>query len=376
MNTNSNVAIAGEDPWTLYDFDKDGLEVFDGQNCDYYLLCYTDGALDNGVVLKASGAGRSGLFAECDASGAFGMARIDPRSVAAYVEVRRPEFTDEVMVALARSRKKVVFWYGGQLVGSVETRRPRDQLNELYGRPFEISDGNLTVFECDQDEAPEEAYWVEETLVVTPLRIDVSVVPTSERIAQVEKVAQQRRVDSEARAIKKCEKKTRRANEARLLELGTIFDEAAAMAALAPHAATFSPFGLQLEYEGYVKRITEKHFPSFVATAAADPDGVPAACVAAQVAFDEKCRHKISMMLAKVPPLQQREKTRAEFEGRTGLKLIFAGEVSQLVSGSNVIARTIREEARSWLTPYGNQKLYALEDVEREVAKRRQLAYD
>ncbi|MBN3829850.1 hypothetical protein G3O00_40705 [Burkholderia sp. Ac-20384] len=367
-----NCITSVEGPWRLYDFDTDGLVVFDGGSCDYYLLCYTDGSLDNGVVIKATAAGPRGLFADRDASGAFGMSPIDPRSVAAFVEVKRPEFSDELLVALARSRKKVAFWHDGILVGAIEARRPREQLAELYDRAFAIADGDITVFEGGRDEVPEDAYWVDQTIVVTPVRIDVSVLLTTERIVQEEDNALLQRTHSENRALKRHEKRMRRDKEDRLLALGLTFDETPAMNAIAVYVETLGPFGLLDEFEAYVLRIIEKHFPSYVVGAAADPDAVLAACAEAQTIFEEKCRHKINLLLAEVPKLQQREKIRSDFESRTGLKLLFSAEVTQLVGGSKFFAGQVRENARSYLSPVGNQRLYARDDIERELAVREQ----
>ncbi len=249
MNMNDNTQPSDEDPWRLYDFERDGLDVFDGRSCDYYLLCYTDGSLDNGIVIKALSAGPEGLISDRDASGAFGMVPIDPRNVAAYVEIRRPELSEHITVALARARKKVVFWHQGVYVGAIEAKRPREQLGQLHARGFAIADGNVTVFDGQVLDVPEDAYWVDETLAVTPLRIDVSVVSTTEKIVHAEEAALQSRSDSERRQIKRVEKRTRRANERRLLELGTTFDKTRAMNAIAMHAEKLTPFGLLDEYD-------------------------------------------------------------------------------------------------------------------------------
>ncbi|MCW3609138.1 hypothetical protein [Burkholderia cenocepacia] len=250
-------------------------------------------------------------------------------------------------------------------------KRPREQLIELYEKGFTIADGKLTVFEGELPDIPEDAYWIDETLAVTPLRIDVNVVSTTEKALQAEAALLQRRSDSEQRHLKRTEKRIRRANERRLLELGTNFDKRPALDALGPHAEKLAQFGLLEEYEVYVSRIIEKHFPSYVVAAAPDAAAIPSACTEAQAAFLDKRRHKITRLLAEVPKLEQREKIRAEFELRTGLKLLFSAEVTQLAGGTRFLAKYARDASRSYLSPVGNQRLYARDDVEREQAARR-----
>jgi hypothetical protein len=178
MNANHDNAAPAAGPWTLYDFERDGLRAFDPKACDYYLLCFVEGALDSGTVIRATHAGPDGLYSDRDSSGAFGLGQVDPRSVAAYVEVRRPEVTDDLMVALARASRKLVFWENGFHVGEIESRRPREQLSELYNRGFSIKNGEIAIYEGDPTEVPEDAFWIGETHGVTPVRIDVNVTRT------------------------------------------------------------------------------------------------------------------------------------------------------------------------------------------------------
>lgn len=371
MNANRETAAPLACPWTLYDFERDGYRVFDEHACDYYLLCFVEGALDSGVVLKATYAGPEGLHSDRDASGAFGLCPVDPRSVAAYVEVRRPEITDDLMVALARAPRKLVFWEKGRHVGEIETRRPREQLAELHGRGFSIKDGTITTYEGDAKDVPEDALWIGATHGVTPVRMDVDVMRSVEVIHAAQADAERRRQDSTSRALKKAQTRSRRANEQRLLVLGTTFDEKPALAELRANHEKLAAFGLIAEFEVYVERIKTLHFARFVIAEADSPEDVPAACEKAQVVFMDKCRQKIRVLVAEIPKLEQREAVRADFEGRMGISLLFSSEVTALLSGDRRTADLIRNKARSVLSPHGNQRLYSREDIERELERAR-----
>jgi hypothetical protein len=359
---NSTAISAGA--WVLYDYDRDGLDIFDSSRFDYYFLIFSTGSLDDGTVVRALAAGPRGVAVDSPITYDGGH-EIDPRSIAAYVATPRPEITDGLVSSLATAPRKIQFWHGGRVVATINARRLRDLLADLYGRGLQFDGGRITTVDLNIEDTADNVYWLGETVLVTPVRMDVLLSTTAELMRQRSASVSEERAASKVRAAKKADQRARRAKEARLDSLGISFNDAEALAAVAPHQAAFTQYGLLDDYIEYIERIKRTHFPMFVTTTAEDLDNVPQACTTAQAHFTERCHYKIQKLLGELPRLEQRERVRAEFEERHGMSLLYTAEVTRMLNGQKYHARQARENARSFLTPFGNQKLYAKEDIER-----------
>jgi hypothetical protein len=355
--------------WVLYDFDRDGLDIFDSDRFDYYFLVFKSGSLDDGTVMRALDAGPRGLASDQpdphDASH-----YLDPRSVAAYVATPRPEVTDELVAAIATAPRRIFLWHGGAVAGTITGRRLRDSLAGLYGRGLRFVDGQITTVDLDLEDTADDVYRLGDTVLVTPVRMDVLLSTMAELLKERSEGRSEVRAASEARAAKKADQRARREREGRLDALGIVFDDTDALGALAPHREAFAQYGLLDEYAEYVDRIKRAHFSVFVTTTSQHIDDVREACNLAQAHFTERCQYKIQNLLAELPRLEQREKVRAEFEARHGLEMLYTSEVTRALNGQRHYAREARENARSFLTPFGNQKLYVKEDIDRFIASR------
>lgn len=187
--------------WVLYDFDRDGLDIFDSDRFDYYFLVFKSGSLDDGTVMRALYAGPRGLASgEQDPHDASYY--LDPRSVAAYVATPRPEVTDELVAAIATAPRKISLWHGGAVVGTITGRRLRDSLAGLYGRGLRFVDGQITTVDLDLEDTADDVYWLGDTVLVTPVRMDVLLSTTAELMKERSESRSEERAASEARRKK------------------------------------------------------------------------------------------------------------------------------------------------------------------------------
>lgn len=357
------------DAWVLYDYDRDGLDIFDSDRFDYYFLVFNTGSLDDGTAIRALDASPRGILVDSPNLSFDGSHRLDPRSIAAYVETPRPEITDELIAAIATAPRKILFWHGGTVVATITARRLRDSLAGLYGRGLKFADGQIKTVDLDLEDTANHVYWLGETVLVTPFRMDVLLSTTAELIVERSQTLSEKRAASEVRAAKKADQRARRAKEARFEALGIVFDDTEALAAASPHRGAFVQYGLLDEYMDYVDKIKRMHFSMFVTTSAQDVEDIREASRTAQTHFTERCSYKIQSLLAELPRLEQCEKVRVEFEERYATKLLYTAEVTRALNGHKYNARLARENSRSFLTPFGNQKLYVKEDIDQFIRK-------